>query len=70
MALDRSGNSFRPRRGYTKITFLEEIKYTHSLEVLKAWIDPVKEGPQDDQYRCKGMFMIDGKSIRLASRMK
>ncbi len=40
------------------------------LEVLKAWIDPSKKDPRTIHHRGKGMFMIDGKTIRLASKMK
>jgi flavin reductase (DIM6/NTAB) family NADH-FMN oxidoreductase RutF len=40
------------------------------LEVLKAWIDPSKKDPRTIHHRGKGMFMIDGKTITLASKMK
>lgn len=40
------------------------------LEVLKAWIDPTKKDPRTIHHRGKGMFMVDGKTIRLASKMK
>jgi flavin reductase (DIM6/NTAB) family NADH-FMN oxidoreductase RutF len=40
------------------------------LEVLKAWIDPSKKDPRTIHHRGKGMFMIDGKTIKLASKMK
>jgi hypothetical protein len=53
-----------------EITSLEAIKHTHSPEVLKAWIDPSRKDPRTIHHRGKGMFMIDGRSIRLASRMK
>lgn len=40
------------------------------LEVLKAWIDPSKKDPRTIHHRGKGIFMIDGKTIKLASKMK
>jgi flavin reductase (DIM6/NTAB) family NADH-FMN oxidoreductase RutF len=40
------------------------------LEVLKAWIDPSKKDPRTIHHRGKGMFTIDGKTIKLASKMK
>jgi flavin reductase (DIM6/NTAB) family NADH-FMN oxidoreductase RutF len=40
------------------------------LEVLKAWIDPSKKDPRTIHHRGKGMFMIDGKTIKVASKMK
>jgi flavin reductase (DIM6/NTAB) family NADH-FMN oxidoreductase RutF len=40
------------------------------LEVLKAWIDPSKKDPRTIHHRGKGMFMIDGKTIKLVSKMK
>jgi flavin reductase (DIM6/NTAB) family NADH-FMN oxidoreductase RutF len=40
------------------------------LEVLKAWVDPSKKDPRTIHHRGKGLFMIDGKTIRLASKMK
>jgi flavin reductase (DIM6/NTAB) family NADH-FMN oxidoreductase RutF len=40
------------------------------LEVLKAWINPSKKDTRTIHHRGKGIFMIDGKTIRLASRMK
>ena len=40
------------------------------LEVLKAWIDPSKKDPRTIHHRGKGMFMIDGKTIKLPSKMK
>jgi flavin reductase (DIM6/NTAB) family NADH-FMN oxidoreductase RutF len=40
------------------------------LEVLKAWIDPSKKDPRTIHHRGRGMFMIDGKTIKLPSKMK
>jgi len=40
------------------------------LEVLKAWIDPSKKDPRTIHHRGKGMFMIDGKTIKLPSKIK
>jgi flavin reductase (DIM6/NTAB) family NADH-FMN oxidoreductase RutF len=40
------------------------------LEVLKAWIDPSKKDPRTIHHRGKGLFVIDGRTIRIASRMK
>jgi len=40
------------------------------LEVLKAWIDPSKKDPRTIHHRGKGLFMVDGKTIRLGSKMK
>jgi flavin reductase (DIM6/NTAB) family NADH-FMN oxidoreductase RutF len=40
------------------------------LEVLKAWLDPSKKDPRTIHHRGKGVFMVDGKTIRLASKMK
>jgi flavin reductase (DIM6/NTAB) family NADH-FMN oxidoreductase RutF len=38
------------------------------LEVLKAWIDPSKKDLRTIHHRGKGMFMIDGKTIKLPSK--
>ena len=40
------------------------------LEVLKAWIDPSKKDPRTIHHRGKGLFIVDGKTIRLGSKMK
>jgi hypothetical protein len=40
------------------------------LEVLKAWIEPSKKDPRTIHHRGKGMFMVDGRTIKLDSRMK
>jgi len=40
------------------------------LEVLKAWIDPSKKDPRTIHHRGRGVFMIDGKMIKLPSKMK
>jgi hypothetical protein len=38
------------------------------LEVLKAWIDPSKKDPRTIHHRGKGMFMVDGRTIKLDSK--
>jgi len=40
------------------------------LEVLKAWIDPSKKNPKTIHHQGDGNFIVDGKRIRLRSRMK
>jgi len=40
------------------------------LEVLKAWIDPSKKDPRTIHHRGNGLFMVDGKTVRLSSKMK
>ena len=40
------------------------------LEVLKAWIDPARSRPRTIHHLGKGAFMVAGRTIRLASRMK
>jgi flavin reductase (DIM6/NTAB) family NADH-FMN oxidoreductase RutF len=40
------------------------------LEVVKAWIDPAVERPRTIHHLGRGRFMVAGKTIRLASRMK
>ncbi len=40
------------------------------LEVLKAWIDPSKKNPRTIHHQGNGNFIIDGKRIKLLSRMK
>ena len=40
------------------------------LEVLKAWIDPSKKNPRTIHHKGKGCFMVSGKTIKIASRMK
>lgn len=40
------------------------------LEVCKAWIDPTKKNPKTIHHRGKGVFTVDGKIIKLASKMK
>jgi len=40
------------------------------LEVVKAWVDPVKKNPRTLHHRGKGSFMVAGKTIKLPSRMK
>jgi flavin reductase (DIM6/NTAB) family NADH-FMN oxidoreductase RutF len=39
------------------------------LEVLKAWIDPRQKNPQTIHHRGYGTFVVDGKTIRLKSKM-
>ena len=40
------------------------------LEVVKAWIDPARKQPRTLHHRGRGMFALDGRIVRLASRMK
>ena len=40
------------------------------LEVLKAWIERTREPPKTIHHRGRGVFMVAGKTIRLASRME
>jgi flavin reductase (DIM6/NTAB) family NADH-FMN oxidoreductase RutF len=40
------------------------------LEVLKAWIDPSRKDPPTIHHRGRGVFAVDGKIIKLPSRMK
>jgi len=40
------------------------------LEVVKAWIDPARKNPRTIHHRGKGVFAIDGKIIKLPSKMK
>lgn len=41
------------------------------LEVLQAWIDPLKKAmPRTLHHRGKGMFMVAGETIKLPSRMR
>lgn len=40
------------------------------LEVIKAWIDPGCTDPRTLHHRGNGVFMVDGNTISLPSRMK
>jgi flavin reductase (DIM6/NTAB) family NADH-FMN oxidoreductase RutF len=40
------------------------------LEVVKAWIDPAQRNPKTIHHRGYGRFAVDGRTIRLASRMR
>lgn len=40
------------------------------FEVRKAWIDPAKKKPKTMHHMGNGIFMIDGKKIKLQSKMK
>jgi len=40
------------------------------LEVVKAWIDPVRKNPLNIHHMGRGVFAVDGKTIRLRSGMK
>lgn len=39
------------------------------LEVLKAWRDPLQRNPKTIHHRGNGIFVVDGETIRLKSRM-
>ncbi len=40
------------------------------LEVLKAWINPACKDPRTLHHRGRGVFTVDGETIRLPSKMK
>ena len=40
------------------------------LEVLKAWIDPLKKDPKTIHHLGRGVFMVAGRKIKLPSKMK
>src|SRR5450756_721215 len=40
------------------------------LEVLKAWTDPAQENPKTIHHHGYGTFAVDGKMIKLKSRMR
>ena len=40
------------------------------LEVLKAWIDPAQKDPKTIHHHGYGRFAVDGKMIKLKSRMR
>jgi hypothetical protein len=40
------------------------------LEVVKAWIDPSRKNPRTLHHRGRGVFAVDGRTIKLASRAK
>jgi len=40
------------------------------LEVLRAWIDPAQRNPKTIHHHGYGTFVVDGKTIRLKSRMR
>ncbi len=40
------------------------------LEVVKAWIDRSKKDPRTLHHRGRGVFTVDGRTIKLPSRMK
>jgi len=40
------------------------------LEVLKAWIDPLRKAPRTIHHLGKGEFMVAGRKIKLPSKMK
>ena len=40
------------------------------LEVVKAWIDPAVENPRTIHHLGRGNFTVDGKKIKLKSKMK
>lgn len=39
-------------------------------EVLQAWVDPACKDPRTLHHRGRGVFMVAGETIRLASKMK
>ena len=40
------------------------------LEVLKAWIDPLRKAPQTLHHRGRGLFVVAGRTVQLPSRKK
>jgi flavin reductase (DIM6/NTAB) family NADH-FMN oxidoreductase RutF len=40
------------------------------LEVLEAWIDPAQKNPKTIHHHGYGTFVVDGKTIKLKSRMR
>lgn len=40
------------------------------LEVLKAWVDPAQKNPKTLHHRGNGTFAVDGKIIKLKSKMR
>jgi flavin reductase (DIM6/NTAB) family NADH-FMN oxidoreductase RutF len=40
------------------------------LEVVKAWIDKSKKNPRTIHHQGRGVFIVDGRTIRLPSRMR
>jgi flavin reductase (DIM6/NTAB) family NADH-FMN oxidoreductase RutF len=40
------------------------------MEVLKAWVNPTIKSPQTIHHCGKGVFVVDGKRIKLPSKMK
>ena len=40
------------------------------LKVLKAWIDPAQKSPKTIHHHGNGKFVVDGKTIKLKSRMR
>ncbi len=40
------------------------------LEVVKAWIDPAQRNPKTVHHHGYGRFVVDGRTIRLASKMR
>jgi hypothetical protein len=40
------------------------------LEVLKAWIDPAQKNPKTIHHHGFGTFVVDGKRIKLPSKMR
>ncbi|MCK9296621.1 MAG: flavin reductase family protein [Desulfobulbaceae bacterium] len=40
------------------------------LEVVKAWLNPAVDDPRTIHHRGKGLFMVVGETIKLASKMK
>lgn len=43
---------------------------TFIVEVVKAWIDGSQKNPRTIHHHGKGIFVVDGKTIKLPSRMK
>ncbi len=40
------------------------------VEVVKAWVDPAQKNPKTIHHRGYGTFVVDGKTIKLQSKMR
>jgi len=40
------------------------------LEVVKAWIDPSRKNPRTIHHRGRGVFAVDGRTIKLRTKVK
>lgn len=55
----------------TKLTTQLTTKYNiFIVEVVKAWIDRSRRHPRTIDHHRNGTFVVDGRSLKLRSRMK